>query len=278
MSLLPKSLLLLSLPRAAAGFVARQPLARHASSAASFNVKGASSSSPLGQPALHSEFDFGLGAVDPSSSLTISQLSQLSASVDPLLIQHMATGGALALAGDVIAQSLLSESKEKKIPPKDWDVVRTAAFVAFGTLYTGGAQHFIFGFLNENFDAPMVRLALAQFFFIPFCYYPTFLAMVPALRAGWEAEEGFGSKEANARTKELFSETASRIPSTLLRNWCFWLPVQFVQFNFIPMDFHVTFTAAFGVVWNAILSWSTASTGADTDAPEKEASVNEGEL
>ncbi|KAL9184956.1 hypothetical protein ACHAXT_002733 [Thalassiosira profunda] len=264
---LPKSTMILSLPRAAAGFVASPPLTRRTTRRAYSNID-------LQEAATLQydfQFDFGLGvAVDPSSSVMISQLSQLSASVDPLLVQHMATGGALALAGDVIAQSLLSKSKEKKIPPEDWDVVRTAAFVAFGTLYTGGAQHFIFGFLNENFDAPMMRLALAQFFFIPFCYYPTFLAVVPALRAGWEAEEGFGSKEANARTKELFSETASRIPSTLLRNWCFWLPVQFVQFNFIPMDFHVTFTAAFGVVWNAILSWSTASTGADTP-PEKEA-------
>ena len=51
----------------------------------------------------------------------------------------------------------------------------------------------------------------------------------------------------------------SAAEATLLRNWCFWLPVQFVQFNFIPAEFNVTFTAAFGVIWNAILSWSTAA-------------------
>ena len=46
----------------------------------------------------------------------------------------------LALAGDVIAQSLLSEDTEKSFPPADWDKVRTAAFVAFGAIYTGGVS------------------------------------------------------------------------------------------------------------------------------------------
>lgn len=184
---------------------------------------------------------------------------------DPVLLEHIATGGALALAGDVIAQSLLSEVRPRSFPPEDWDEVRTAAFVAFGGIYTGGVQHFIFGFLNATFDEALVRLALAQFFFIPFCYYPTFLFMVPALRAGWESEDGFGSEEANLRREELFSETFSKIPSTLQRNWLFWLPVQFVQFNFVPVDLQVTYCAAFGVIWNAILSWSTSSSASTAE-------------
>uniref|UniRef100_A0A7S1Z6U1 Peroxisomal membrane protein MPV17 n=1 Tax=Trieres chinensis TaxID=1514140 RepID=A0A7S1Z6U1_TRICV len=194
-------------------------------------------------------------------SLTLDSIE-----VDPVLIEHIATGGALALAGDVIAQSLTSEKSASdsegglNIPPEDWDKVRTAAFVVFGALYTGGVQHFIFGFLNATFDNPIKRLLLAQFFFIPFCYYPTFLFMVPTLRAGWEAGGDFASPEAVERRESLFTEVFGKIPSTLLRNWCFWLPVQFVQFSFVPTDLQVTYCAAFGVIWNAILSWSTSST------------------
>jgi len=195
-----------------------------------------------------------------SASGSVSLINQLA---DPLLIQHMATGGVLALAGDVIAQALLSDDEKKSFPPANWDKVRTAAFVAFGAFYTGGAQHFIFGFLNEEFASPLTRLVIAQFGFIPFCYYPTFLLMVPALRAGWESE--FGSDEASVRQTELFRDVASKIPTTLVRNWCFWLPVQFVQFNFIPTDLQVTYAAAFGVIWNAILSWST-ETASSKDA------------
>lgn len=209
-----------------------------------------SSSSSLGMTPLPS-------SEDVSTSMTL--LEQVT---DPLLLQHITVGGALALTGDVIAQSLLSEDETKSFPPADWDKVRTAAFVAFGALYTGGAQHFIFKFLNTEFDEPLTRLGLAQFGFIPFCYYPTFLLMVPALRAGLEL--GFGTDEAAERQNELFTDVAEKIPATLVRNWFFWLPVQFVQFNFVPTDLQVTFAACFGVIWNAILSWSTASSSSST--------------
>lgn len=192
-----------------------------------------------------------------SSEIHLSVNQIVDEFYDPILLQHVATGGLLALAGDVAAQSLLSE--KKSFPPEDWDKARTAAFVIFGAVYTGGVQHFIFSFLNESFDDPIKRLLLAQFFFIPFCYYPTFLASVPFLRAGFESEGNFLDESAIERQQDLFGETANKIPSTLLRNWCFWLPVQFFQFSIIPVDLQVTYCAAFGVIWNAILSWSTSS-------------------
>eukprot|EP00566_Odontella_aurita_P021917 CAMPEP_0113566850 /NCGR_PEP_ID=MMETSP0015_2-20120614/22951_1 /TAXON_ID=2838 /ORGANISM="Odontella" /LENGTH=230 /DNA_ID=CAMNT_0000469183 /DNA_START=288 /DNA_END=980 /DNA_ORIENTATION=- /assembly_acc=CAM_ASM_000160 len=211
---------------------------------------------PVALPVQHRTTSTSSTARQWSTGGIIEQLS------DPVFLGHVATGGTLALAGDVIAQTLLSEKNE--FPPEDWDRARTAAFVTFGGLYTGGVQHFIFGFLNAAFDDPIKRLLLAQFFFIPFCYYPTFLAMVPALRAGLEADGDFFSEEAVVRREELFGETASKIPATLVRNWFFWLPVQFVQFSFIPVDLQVTYCAAFGVIWNAILSWSTSSAAAVT--------------
>lgn len=256
---LPTKLALLALPQAINGFVAPSALSQHVTTIKTTLAVDATFPPP---PSFAFDTTF-------STSLDASFIEPL-AHVDPLLLQHVAIGGALAFAGDVIAQSLLSKEKEKSIPPKDWDAVRTSAFVVFGALYTGGAQHFIFQFINDTFPTePLMRLAAAQFFFIPFCYYPTFLLMVPALRAGWESAEGFGSEQFFARQKELFTEVASKIPPTLLRNWCFWLPVQFVQFNFIPPEAQVTFTAAFGVIWNAILSWSTASSSPADDTTEK---------
>lgn len=214
---------------------------------------------------------------DVSSASLKALPSPSDITVDPVLIQHIGTGGVLTLVGDVLAQSLTSKTREIsgefKLPPEDWDKIRTAAFVAFGGIYTGGVQHFIFEYLNAAYDDPIQRLLLAQFFFIPFCYYPTFLLMVPALRAGWEETfenaGNFVSPEATARREQLFSEVFGKIPSTLVRNWCFWLPVQFVQFSFIPPNLQITYVAAFGVIWNAILSWSTSS--APIEASEKDA-------
>lgn len=203
------------------------------------------------------------GAASTSSQCASSP----DGTIDYLLLQHVAVGGALAFAGDVIAQSLTNPScqengKELSLPPPDWDGVRTASLATFGALYTGGVQHFIFGWLNGQFSEPLYRLLLAQFCFIPFCYYPTFLLMVPTLRAGF----GPGSTEKRER---LTAEIVSRLPATLVRNWCFWLPVQAVQFTFIPTDLQVTYCAAFGVVWNAILSWSTMQSSTEEPKDEK---------
>lgn len=204
--------------------------------------------------------------------LVRSTSSSLNVAVDPVVIKNIATGGVLSLAGDIIAQSLTSKTDGKKtFPPQDWDKVRTAAFATFGGVYTGGVQTFIFAYLMASFDNPIQRLGMAQFFFIPLCYYPTFLFLVPTLRAGWEEkfqnDGNFLSPASSKRREALFSEVFGKIPSTLVRNWCFWLPVQFFQFSFIPSELQVTYVATFGIVWNAILSWSTSS-GA-TEPPEK---------
>ena len=39
-----------------------------------------------------------------------------------------------------------------------------------------------------------------------------------------------------------------------LKNWQFWIPAQFVQFEFLPIDLQVPFTCVMGLVWNVILS------------------------
>ena len=272
--LLASSIVLLTLPQTILGFA--PPSSSSISSLAhqhQLQQRNNNYATTISKPATWNSLTITRPTYPSSYSLTATSSTALSLSIpsaflDPSLYQHMGVGGILAFAGDLLAQSLLSEQAKKdskiSVPPKDWDIIRTAAFVVFGALYTGGAQHFIFNFLNGSFDEPLVRLALAQFFFIPFCYYPTFLVMTPALRAGWEY--GFGSSEAKTRQSELFTGVASKIPSTLVRNWCFWLPVQYVQFNFIPVEYNVTFTAAFGVIWNAILSWSTASSTSSSTA------------
>jgi hypothetical protein len=38
------------------------------------------------------------------------------------------------------------------------------------------------------------------------------------------------------------------------RNLQFWLPVQIVQFEFVPEELQVTWVAVFGLVWKIILS------------------------
>uniref|UniRef100_A0A7S3P9H4 Peroxisomal membrane protein MPV17 n=1 Tax=Amphora coffeiformis TaxID=265554 RepID=A0A7S3P9H4_9STRA len=203
-----------------------------------------------------------LYSADPTSFL------EVVGTIGPLVLPHvardMATGGALSMTGDFLAQSLTAnknnvgeeaiQGNNNNFLVDEWDVVRTAAMGTFGALYTGGAQHFIFNFINEQVHDPIHRLALAQFCFIPFLYYPTYLLLVPALRS-------LAAPDPEAERTRLRNQVLERLPATLVRNWSFWVPVQFIQFSMVPPELQVTYCAAFGVVWNAILSWSTMQQG-----------------
>lgn len=212
-------------------------------------------------------------AADPSFLEVVGTIGPL---VVPNVVRDMATGGALSVAGDVIAQTLTNKdggggSAPGSLPPRDWDAVRTTAMGAFGALYTGGAQHYIFGFINEQLTDPVQRLAVAQFCFIPLLYYPTYLLLVPTLRS-------LSADDPDAERARLRQQVLGRLPATLMRNWGFWLPVQFVQFSFVPDDMHVTYCAAFGVVWNAILSWSTMQQGTVPSMPSSTATTTSEEV
>lgn len=222
------------------------------------NCKGVQAFAPKIMRRQASSTSSSLFATDPTS--IVHFVETVAPSGVSHMLRDMATGGSLAVAGDVLAQSLANnkrstdgaDNNKMTFPPQEWDQVRTAALGIFGALYTGGAQHFIFSFINESFTDPIQRLALAQFCFIPFLYYPTYLLLVPAMRS-----LPLSGEQAVQERDRLRSQVIERLPATLVRNWSFWIPVQFIQFSYVPPDMHVTYCAAFGVIWNAILSWST---------------------
>lgn len=178
------------------------------------------------------------------------------------------TAAVMGGAGDIIAQiteqkkasSSLDES-ELLLPKEiadasldesfDLDVRRTLSYASFAAGYTGGFQHFLFAGLSETIADPLVRTGLNQGLIIPLCYYSLLVLFIPKLRARSLQEEE--TLRSNIDVKKM-------IP----RNWLFWVPLQWVQFTFIPTDLQVVYCSALGLVWNIILSLMTAG-GSKTD-------------
>jgi Mpv17 / PMP22 family len=203
------------------------------------------------------------------------------------------TAAILACTGDAIAQ-WRSESSS-------YDPRRGAGFLLFGALYTGAFQHFWFQYMSQNiahwgdmlgvwgpervaypvgdniFDVaawwkyfdivshlqqPPTPEALAagkvvlnQFVVIPTIYMPLFFAFTGLV-------SGLDSKESMARARSLYFPL-------LQRNWFYWLPMQFLQFLVIPVDFQIPFVSAASLVWTIILS----SIGSGTAAPSAASSI-----
>lgn len=136
----------------------------------------------------------------------------------------------------------------------DFDLRRTASYATFAAGYTGAFQHVLFDNLHERIDDPIMRLAVNQGLVIPLVYYSLLVWLVPKLRARSQEEEAQLRGNIN-------------VMAMIPRNWAFWVPLQFIQFNYIPADFQVVYCSFLGLIWNVCLSFFTAG-GQAKDIPQ----------
>lgn len=163
------------------------------------------------------------------------------------LATQMETGVALAVVGDAIAQ--------KTQISEPYNVNRAVSFASFDACYRA-VQHYLYppmiaacngailGALlpnNIKFAAAMEQALVSQIILIPLLYYPFFFAITGAV-------QGLTLKETIDRAKE----TAWPL---MIRNWLFWIPVQFAVFGFCPDEnAQISILIATGLVWTIILS------------------------
>jgi hypothetical protein len=173
------------------------------------------------------------------------------------LLTKMVTGGALATAGDAIAQSKNAEPYDKR---------RALSFMTFDMCYRA-LQHVAFpiivsqchgqylGELLSNTPlvhhlqvdhlAAMEQTLASQLGIVPFIYYPVFYALTAAI-------QNLTPEAALNRAKETFLPLMSK-------NLKFWIPVQFIQFGFIDEQLQIPFLSTAGLCWTVILSLAAGS-------------------
>jgi hypothetical protein len=175
----------------------------------------------------------------------------------------MMTGATLAVTGDAIAQAQDKTS--------DYDTRRAASFAVFDMAYRA-LQHYSFPIivaachgqylgslpgahiLDATQLAAIEQTLSSQLGIVPFMYYPAFFALTGAV-------QGLSVSGAVTRAQENF------VP-LMKRNLLFWLPVQFVQFGYLPEDLQIPFLSICGLGWTFIISVAAGSTKNYT--PEKE--------
>ena len=164
----------------------------------------------------------------------------------------MLTGAALATAGDAIAQQREDD---------EYDPSRGASFAAFDMIYRA-AQHWLFPIIVElcrgqilfsvlgsigatqlvdsSTLTAMERALASQLVIVPFLYYPVFFTFTGYM-------QGLNVQEGMERAKQNF------VP-LMKRNLLFWIPVQYVQFCYLPTDLQIPFLSCAGLGWTFILS------------------------
>mmetsp|Transcript_20411 Transcript_20411/g.58571 ORF Transcript_20411/g.58571 Transcript_20411/m.58571 type:complete len:350 (-) Transcript_20411:95-1144(-) len=194
---------------------------------------------------------------NPASSKLLKSYSQLL--VTHPLETKAGTAAILAAAGDAIAQKSSDASK-------DYDPTRGASFALFAAMYTGAFQHYWFGWENTKLSfvaaelspalalffassaavLPIAKLVLNQFVVVPFLYMPLFFALT-----GYMA--GLTQEESLDRAKQMYGQI-------LVRNYWYWLPVQFVQFALIAPEWQIPYVCGASLIWTIILSSASSAT------------------
>jgi hypothetical protein len=175
----------------------------------------------------------------------------------------MMTGATLAVTGDAIAQSQDKTS--------DYDTRRASSFAVFDMAYRA-LQHYSFPIivaachgqyigsipgahvLDVTQLSAIEQTLASQLGIVPFMYYPAFFALTGAV-------QGLSVSGAVTRAQENF------LP-LMKRNLLFWLPMQFIQFGYVPEDLQIPFLSVCGLFWTFIISAAAGSTKNYT--PEKE--------
>jgi hypothetical protein len=157
------------------------------------------------------------------------------------------TAAVLAVGGDALAQ--LRECEP-------YDTRRAASFVLFDTCYRGAFQHATFPLIAQTFQgyalhsllpyiplevcAAISRTGANQLCVVPVVYYPLFFAVTGAV-------QGLDFDASVRRAREKF------LP-LMKRNLVYWIPVQYVQFAYVPAEWQVPYICMAGLLWNVILS------------------------
>ena len=190
-----------------------------------------------------------------------------SLTVHPLETK-MITGAVLALVGDAIAQSFALHNNNN-INDKDDDEAasycwkRSGSFAVFDAAYRA-SQHvlypmvvqlcqgqFILGLLptttasvsfvlSPTLAAAVEQTLVSQFIIVPLLYYPVFYAVTSYVQGlTWEGT---------------VDRAATTFVPLMKRNLLFWIPVQFIQFSFVPADLQIPLLSVCGLCWTMILS------------------------
>lgn len=181
---------------------------------------------------------------------------QESLRVHPLATQ-VETGIALAILGDAIAQSMANnnnnhhhhQQQQHHLP--QYDVKRAVSFALFDGCYRV-FQHFLYPILIDacrgewlypifQDSAPALEQALvSQLLIIPIFYYPLFYGVTGFVQ-GLDVVQTIQRAKANFR-------------SIMVRNWMYWIPVQYMVFAYVPETAQISALTGAGLVWTIVLS------------------------
>lgn len=153
----------------------------------------------------------------------------------------MVTSGLLNALGDVFAQFAFDEAAKKGV---DWR--RAGIFTFLGSFLVGPCLHFWYGALGKIVTAQGSAKAFISLVLDQGVFAPTFLCVF--LSALFTID---------GKPHEIVPKLKQDFASTVTMNWKIWIPFQFLNFRFVPLNLQVAAANVVALLWNTYLSWAS---------------------
>ncbi|MEE6511688.1 hypothetical protein FKM82_018374 [Ascaphus truei] len=178
---------------------------------------------------------------DPLPALLLRGYLQLLRS-RPILTKA-ATSGILSALGNLLSQAIERRRKGQK-SSESVDLRGPLRFAVYGFCLTGPLSHYFYLYLEQLVPASLPLSGLRRLLLDRLIFAPAFLLLFFFVMNLLEGKD----------MATLYKKLKNGYWMALKMNWKVWTPFQFINVNYIPVQFRVLFANLVAFFWYAYLS------------------------
>ncbi|XP_066509308.1 peroxisomal membrane protein 2-like [Hoplias malabaricus] len=181
---------------------------------------------------------------DPAQTTKLLQQYLILLKKYPIITKSV-TSGVLSALGNLLSQALESKRNLKKgRPTKEVDLHGPIRFAIYGLVVTGPISHYFYQLLEAVCPSSESNFVLKRLFLERLIFAPAFLLLFFTVMNALEGKS----------VSDLREKVQTRYWAALKMNWKVWTPFQFININYVPVQFRVLFANLIALFWYAYLA------------------------
>uniref|UniRef100_A0A8C2GCX4 Peroxisomal membrane protein 2 n=1 Tax=Cyprinus carpio TaxID=7962 RepID=A0A8C2GCX4_CYPCA len=157
----------------------------------------------------------------------------------------LSCSGFLSALGNLLSQALeYRKSNKENSPKKKINVLGPVHFAIFGLFITGPVSHYIYHLLEVLLPNTVPYCLIKRLLLERLIFAPAFLLLFYVIMNALEGKT----------LADLQNKIKTSYWPAMKMNWKVWTPIQFININYVPVQFRVLFANLVALFWYAYLS------------------------
>ncbi|XP_055054673.1 peroxisomal membrane protein 2 [Misgurnus anguillicaudatus] len=181
---------------------------------------------------------------DPAFPVRVLQQYLILLKQYPIITKSV-TSGILSASGNLLSQALEYSRKSKEnSPKKKINVLGPVHFGIYGLIITGPVSHYFYNLLEVLLPTTVSYCLAKRLLLERLIFAPAFLLLFYAVMNALEGKT----------LADLQNKLKASYWSSMKMNWKVWTPFQFININYVPVQFRVLFANLVALFWYAYLA------------------------